>query len=177
MKDILEKIGKEIYSVAKLENSFLEPLDQGIFFVPELAFAYLCGRSIINNKEIIFGSIDVNWKREENIGSGGPTDIILELSNGKCIAIEFKLRDKASAYIKDLAKLSRLPSENYVRLFCVLIDTFTESLPCDGRLSQIESFAGAKIEPIFKPEPFPTKQNWYVKDVSCVMGLWEISNV
>jgi hypothetical protein len=179
IRHILKKIGEQVYDVAVKEDlSLLESSGKGIFFVPELAFAYLCGKSIMENRKKIFGDLDAVWTREVNLGSDGPTDMVIELSSGISIAIEFKLRDTATAYVKDLEKLSRLSGDQYIKTFCALIDTFTKSLPGDGRIAAIESIKpNYKVESILKPNPFATKQDWYAGEVSCVVGFWEVTYI
>ena len=42
---ILNKISEAIYKVAECENRRLEEIaNKGIFFMPEIAFAYTCGK-------------------------------------------------------------------------------------------------------------------------------------
>jgi len=50
----LNKIAEAIYKVAEYENKMLEKVaNEGIFFIPEIAFAYTCGKEIIcSHREI-----------------------------------------------------------------------------------------------------------------------------
>lgn len=143
--------------------------------MPELAFAYACGKEIMSDALNVFGGKKPIWMREVDLGNGGPTDLVIKLENSKDIAIEFKLRDTADAYISDLEKLNKLDSSKYVKVFCALIDTFTSDLDNDGRIKKIESFECATISSVLEPKPsFGVKQDWYKKDVSCVIGIWTV---
>ena len=177
MTEIVKKIGQIIETVARKEDFELTQIsgDKGIFYMPELAFVYHCGKAIMKNKEDVFGTIEVKWKREENIGSGGPTDLLFELPNKKHIAIEFKLRDKANAYLSDIEKLLRLDKDNCVCAFCALVDAFTSKLPLDSRISSVDE--RSDVYSLLEPKPhFPTKQNWYKSEVSCVVGFWGVGD-
>jgi hypothetical protein len=143
--------------------------------MPELAFAYSCGKEIMADRENVFGKLAPKWKREENLGNGGSTDLLFELANGKCIAIEFKLRDRGDAYIRDIEKLLRLNSDKYVIAFCALIDTSSDKVPDDGRVSKVEAFSSVKVLSLLEPKPhFVTKQARYKSETSCVVGFWSI---
>ncbi len=178
MNNILIKIGKVIESVAIQEDAELKEFaSEGIFFMPELAFVYACGKSIMAKRTEIFGELVVKWKREENIGNGGPTDLIFELGKDKCIAIEFKLRDTRHAYIKDIDKLmalKRSDPERFVTAFCALVDTYADQIPDDGRVGAVEAHPSAKVVSLLEPKPhFETIQHRYtLRDVRCVVGFW-----
>ena len=95
----VEEISKKICLIAEKENTELSKIsNEGIFHMPELAFAYLCGKEIMRDKEIYFGDSEVKWIREFDFGNGGPTDLIFEINGNEKIAIEFKLRDTTQAY-------------------------------------------------------------------------------
>ena len=60
------KLFETILEVAKTENDDLKKrFGKGVFFMPELAFAYLCGKSIILEQSSIFGNAEYNWVREK----------------------------------------------------------------------------------------------------------------
>ena len=52
------------------------------------------GKAVMLNAQQIFGGRQVNWLREENIGSGGPSNLVFKLEDGYRIVVEFKMRDK-----------------------------------------------------------------------------------
>ena len=186
MNEILFKIGRVIESVARYDNNALDEISsEGIFFMPELAFVFSCGKAIMLERADVFSGFEVTWKREENHGNGGPTDLVFELKkNGglvQYIAIEFKLRNTWNAYLKDIDKLLTLKNNNpeiYTVAFCALVDTFTRQYPDDGRVGKIEAYdaAKAKVTSLLEPKPyFPTKQTRYpIEPVSCVVGFWSI---
>ncbi len=60
------KIFETILKVAEIENNDLRGnFGKGIFFMPELAFAYSCGKSIMLNQISILGDTEYNWVREK----------------------------------------------------------------------------------------------------------------
>ena len=80
--NISEKIAETIFCVAEKENALLRNLaNDGIFFMPELAFAYECGKAIMSRSKDIFETQSPKWIREIDIGNGGPTDLLFELPN------------------------------------------------------------------------------------------------
>ena len=175
--EIATKISKLIFEVAKQENSTLSSLvKEGIFYMPELAFVYDCGKAIMTNSKTIFGDNTPTWKREEDLGNGGPTDLIFKFKDGKRIVIEFKLRSTSYAYISDIEKLSNLKDNNTLKIFCALIDVFKNKLPDDGRQKAIEDLDEHKVIPILK-ESFPTKSYGYVSPMSCVVALWTVGKI
>ena len=173
---LVEELANIIFKVVDSENSVLSDIaNEGIFFMPELALAYECGKQITMNSEKIFGKNLPVWIREKNLGNGGPTDLLFELRSGHSIAIEFKLRGTSNAYIKDIVKLSKLNSDT-LKLFCSLVDVFDSKLPDDGRQQVIEQLNEHQVRPILKKH-FSTKQNWYSSDVSCVVCIWSIGAI
>jgi len=174
---IANKISQVIVNVAIQENSTLSSLvKEGIFYMPELAFAYDCGKAIMAKSKSIFGDNTPTWLREVGLENGGPTDLVFEFNDGKKIAIEFKLRDTSHAYIRDIKKLSELKDNNTLRIFCALIDVFTDKLPDDGRQKAIEDLKEYKVIEILK-ETFPTKSYGYVSPMSCVVALWTVGDI
>ena len=66
--EIIEKIGSFIYSQAEKENSELLNLgDYGLKKMPELAFAYECGKGLFRLRELILNSSEYTWEREYTI--------------------------------------------------------------------------------------------------------------
>ncbi len=170
-------IAELIYETAYSENAALHDLaNEGIFHMPELAFAYECGKAIIREKVAVFGDVHAKWLREVNLGNGGPTDLVFELENGEKLAIEFKLRNTTKSYENDIIKLCNLKDENINKLFCALIDVFDTKLPDgdDARLHHIENLSDYKVEPILKRD-FKAIQNCYTAPTSCVVCVWLVS--
>lgn len=172
----INRIAQIICSVAESENRELSDLDLGIFHMPELAFAYECGKAIAKESKKIFGETKVEWYRECDLKNGGPTDLVFELDSGYKIAIEFKLRDTTTAYQNDIEKLGRIKEKKCIRLFCALIDVFNHKLPDDGRQADIERLPNYQVKSLHKVT-FETKQNRYVKPVSCVACVWEVGEL
>lgn len=174
---LANELAEIIIEVARREDNALSELaNEGIFHMPELAFAYECGKAIMAQQSMLFAGNTPKWVREKNLGNGGPTDLLFEFSDGKRIAIEFKLRDTSNKYIKDIKKLSRLNDDVTLRIFCALVDVFESELPDDGRQKAVESFEDESVEVIQK-ESFPTKQSWYQSQVHCVAALWTVGNI
>lgn len=171
----MTRIAEIIFETAISEDKELSLIaNQGIFHMPELAFAYQCGKAILKEAHAIFDGLSVTWIREGNLGNGGPTDLVFKLENGDTLAIEFKLRGTATAYKKDIIKLCKIKQPNTSKIFCALIDVFDSKLPDDGRQSYIESMAGYKVTSLLI-KSFKTKQNWYQSKTSCVVGAWSVS--
>jgi hypothetical protein len=183
----LKKIANVIIDVAKREDDELRSINhnKGIFDMPELAFAYQCGKSIMLNRHDVFGEDVPKWEREVDLGNGGPTDLIFRYPNNRTIAIEFKIRDTLHAYRRDINKLLKLDPTTHTCCFCSLIDVFTKHIKTDGlidadkdgRYQETESTAGAKLLRLTNVTPnFPTQQTKYTDDISCVIGLWEVTH-
>lgn len=176
--DTLNKIAEAIYKVAEYENKMLEKIaNKGIFFMPEIAFAYTCGKEIMRSRREIFGTENVRWLREVNLGNGGPSDLVFELNDNKKLVIEFKAAHDHTYYDyhQDIKKLSILKDPNITKVFCALIDTFTSKLPDDGRQRKVTRLQDINVEPIFQ-KSFPTLQNKYVNEISCVVAVWLVKN-
>lgn len=172
----LSKIAEIICKTAVSENTILREIaNEGVFHMPELAFAYQCGKKIMQESNSIFDGSNVKWIREENLGNGGPTDLVFKLENGETLAIEFKLRDTTEAYEKDIIKLCKIKDPKTTKLFCALVDVFTSKLPDDGRQRHIESLPGYLVTPI-KKISFDTLLQIYKSQVSCVACVWSVEN-
>ena len=90
-----EQLFSTILEVTDKENSYLiDHFRQGIFFMPELAFAYMCGKAIMENQTEIFGSNGYEWIREKKYDNNyGIADLVFESPGGGSpeIVIEFKM--------------------------------------------------------------------------------------
>lgn len=167
--------------VAKEEDEKLNILcGEGIFFMPELAFAYACGKAVMEKKTEIFGETIVKWVREQDFGGGGPSDLVFTLTDEKKIVVEFKMRAKLDNYMADIKKLERFDSSSNARIYCALLDPFTDHHTDnihDTRIDQIES-TEVETSPLIRLiTPFPyfrTRQSWYKKEVSCVVAVWSV---
>lgn len=175
---VIERIAEVFANVAMTEDQTLNSLcGEGIFFMPELAFAYACGKAVLANAGSIFPSDNPAWGREVDLGAGGPSDLVLMLPSNKRIVVEFKMRDTVTSYLADIAKLSRIDDDNVARIFCVLLDAFTKELP-DNRVASIQEMSPVPLTPLMEPfQTFPTQQNRYKGEISCVIAVWAIGHV
>lgn len=182
MKKYIEAISKEIISLAIEENRLLLHIEEiqkeklGIFKMPELAFVYECGKRIMMNAENIFGDNIPKWRRELNLGNGGPTDLVFSFTNGSEIAIEFKMVDKLQNYKNDLNKLSKLNNET-IKLFCAVIDISKKSLinldtaeVTDGRVIGLEN----ENLKVVNKKIFKTNYDKYAEEIYALVGVWEL---
>ncbi len=169
---------ESIYDFAADLDKELEDINRkGIFFAPELYVAFGMGKQIMKKKESIFTDAQIEWGREEDLKNGGPTDIIfrnIKNTDKELLAVvELKLRDNYSAYKADIEKLLRLNDNSCKKYFCVLLDSFTTEN--DKRLIDLESEYQGKITRICN-KSFKTNQDWYKKQVYCVLNLYRIEN-
>ncbi len=174
----LKKLAECICKVAEEENNELLEITEnpsnatiGLFHMPELAFAYECGKHIMLNAKEIFGDNVPKWEREINLGNGGPTDLVFIFGDGQKIAIEFKMRDTIDSYKSDITKLSNIQDNNVIKLFCAVVDVFTKDLGKDGRVQGFEDDPNIKNLCL---ENFVTHQTWYKTEVSAVVGVWQL---
>ena len=179
MEPYLQGIVEQILAVVKKENSELLNFAEneinselGIFHMPELAFAYQCGKQVMLHAEKIFGENIPKWGREIGLGNGGLTDLVFIFNDGKKIAIEFKMRTTGEAYIRDIDKLSKIKDVNITRILVAVIDAFAKEPLSDGRVMEIDNDdRSVKLGPI---KVLETKQSWYKREVSAVVGIWKI---
>ena len=185
MEKYIENIATKIVEVAEKENQALMTIAKsglnskiGIFHMPELAFAYECGKQIMQDAKEIFGDNIPQWCRELVLDKKvGPTDLVFVFNDGQKIAIEFKMRDTGDAYHKDLLKLSNIKDHNVTRIFCAIIDTFEKDLQDDGRVIKINDFneeSSFKVKSVGDLKSFKTNQTWYANNVSALVGIWKL---
>ncbi|MBC8400140.1 MAG: hypothetical protein H8E14_01485 [Candidatus Marinimicrobia bacterium] len=176
--DSLKRLAQIFYKVAIQEEVRLIDLcDEGIFFMPELAYAYECGKRIMEQSDHLFDGQIAKWHRELKLKNSGIADQVLELNTEPKhnIVVEFKLRAKINDYYADIDKLAKLNPKNYTRIFCVLLDMFTENIPDDGRIEKIENYKNYNLKALNTPfKQFSTNQHWYKSDVSCVVAAWQL---
>lgn len=156
-------------TVLTIDTDLKATADKGIFFAPELYTAFSIGRDIKKNSESIFIS-PAEWLRETNFGCGGPTDIAFKVDNHHFF-VEVKLRNNISAYKADIEKLRRLDN-NSVKIFCVLLDSFTPQN--DSRITELEKQYSGSLHHIGH-HSFPTWNDWYIKQVFCNLNLYSIT--
>ena len=176
IKNISKNIYNEIVSLALREESLLKRLEKGIFSIPELAFTYEVGKSLVLNQERIFGSKGWQFDREIKIDSNGPTDLILTNNSfDKKILIEFKIKYTYEAYINDIEKLKSYSPDKYLKYFCALIDAFYDKNINDERIKKLNELYNQNF--IWKPKNFEffTTLNYYKKQNVCVVGFWQIN--
>lgn len=179
MERYVQNITDKIVQVAKTENEKLMSISNnainsklGIFHMPELAFAYECGKQIMQNANEIFEGNIPEWCRELVLDkSAGPTDLVFAFEDEQKIAIEFKMRDTEYAYTGDLDKLSNIKDNNVTRIFCAIVDTMEKDLPYDGRVLKIEN--DERTEKLYI-NSFKTNQTWYASSVYASIGVWKI---
>ncbi len=169
----LRQIAKVFAKVAEEEDALLSRLcDKGIFSMPELAYAYDCGKAVMTDAKGIFGETTVTWRREEKVGLGGPCDLRFELSSGSHIFVEFKVRSTSDKYLADVKKLKELKiTDGDFRIFCALSDKFTNE-DIDRRLRTFEEEAreaNCKLTRLHDPFPqFETRPG----KLDCVVAVW-----
>lgn len=191
MEKYIDGIARKIVEVAEEENKQLMAIANndanskiGIFHMPELAFAYECGKQIMQNSNEIFGNNIPKWYREYKLENEGLTDLVFVFDDGQTIAIEFKMRDTGDAYINDLDKLSKFKDHKVTRMFCAIIDTLEKDLPQDGRVDKINAFEenNFKVKKVlsYKTDEFTTfktNQTWYTSNVSALVGIWVLETL
>jgi hypothetical protein len=164
----LYRIATVFSRVAQEEDAQLAKLcKEGIFFMPELAYSYACGKAILSETDAIFGNTKVTWFREYDLfreyglENGGPSDLVFVVPDEKKIVVEVKMIDTLTNYLSDIVKLNKLSPQKHVRIFCALIDLLSDPR-YDARLD-LENAAKKRhaisLEPLIKPFPrFPTMQ-------------------
>jgi hypothetical protein len=156
-------------TVLTIDTELNKTNETGIFFAPELYTAFCIGRDIYHDRLNIFGTQDIQWLREINLGNGGPSDISFKVGNTH-IVVELKLRDTGIAYQADIEKLKRLPATDE-KFFCVLVDTIENKY--DGRLDNLKSQYENEIFNVGH-HSFPTWNNWYSSKVHCHLNLYKV---
>ena len=170
----ISRIAREFLGIAIKNDSLLKRVNNtGIFFMPEIAFAYECGIFIAMNKSGMIESNEHHWLREKNLGLG-PIDCLFlsEDKKGQSLVIEFKMDDTIQAYAKDIEKLHKLNSadHSFIKLFCSLKHLFKGQ-----EEKYIEQMKTTFPEPIklIKSEVFRTNNGVPEKDI-CLYTLWAV---
>jgi hypothetical protein len=176
--NITKNILATIVTVAHEENEQLRKHGKGIFFMPELAFSYLVGKRITSEAIKVFGTQEIQWLPETNIGGGGPSDVVFKMQGQKSVVIEMKMRTGDNAYYSDVCKLSRLPREEYIKIFCAFVDALKKDGRYDARIKRLEKKAKEEqvlIERIGDFECFDTLDDAYSSPIQCVIAAWQVA--
>ena len=175
---ICANIRATIINIALREEAILRQAGKGIFFMPELAFAYDVGKEIYLTRKAVLLDESYEWKREEKVAEGyGIADLIFE--NGKRedrIVFEFKVLSKDYKYKADILKLKELPKEN-LKLFCSLEEVFTKSINDESnrRIKRIAADYKDSISKVGEDFYFSTDlKPRYQQDVVCFVELWRV---
>ena len=124
MNNTIDNIRKTIFQFALEENTELEKVCKyGIFHMPELAFAYKCGKVITENRQTIFNGRDYIWLREREYKNYGIADMVFEPCDKKNpeLVFEFKMDNTWNEYLRDIKKLISLTDNNvgiFRKYFC-----------------------------------------------------------
>ncbi|MDI1324854.1 MAG: hypothetical protein PSV36_19075 [Algoriphagus sp.] len=157
--------------VQSIELELKELNGTGIFFVPELYLAFQIGKTFFTNQKSIFGTEELKWVREKNLGNGGPSDLIFETPN-ETVVFEFKISSTWNSYAADIRKLQRLETRDsmeFHKYFVALIDTFRGKE--DPRLSNLKQELG--VEPIASVT-IPVNYSRYKSEMDCLLALFKI---
>lgn len=173
-----KSISDAILGFAKEENKTLETLNLGIFYIPELAFAYQMGKLIALSGKEYLSADTYRWVRETDLGNWGPTDLIFlnEDKNLPSYAIEFKLDDTYHAYTADIKKLKmpfKQPWDSYTwkKYFCALKWVLSEKQGHTFMETMRTQFAQAELVDFYL---FETIVNAKPKQY-CLYSFWEIN--
>ena len=173
-----ENIYKRVTDLARKEDEKLRKVRKGIFYMPELAFAYSVGKHLYYASRQIFGKSAVDWQREVVIGHGGPSDLVIRLKSGKDgkdLVIEFKMRETWGKYIADIEKLESLDGSEYDRMFVALVDASLSRAAEDVRIVSIQRrYSRLKRLGNGEFQSFRTLQDGHLMDreVLCVIAAW-----
>lgn len=156
--------------VESLESELFQNYKKGIFFVPELHFAFEVGKAIFRDRIEIFGIEQIEWLRETNLGNGGPSDLVFKVGEEWAV-FEFKISDTWKAYEKDIKKLQKLSEiegfkgESY---FVALVDAFPGK--SDGRMDYLRNLD----MPLLGQKSIEVNYSRYVQKVSCELVCIQI---
>lgn len=155
-------------TILTIDTELKSTNEKGIFFAPELYTAFCIGRDIYKDRLNIFGTHDIEWLREFNLGNGGPSDIVFKNTNYH-VVLELKLRNTGYSYQADIEKLKKLPVTDE-KFICVLIDKIPDKY--DGRLDYLKSIYENEIVNVGHYS-FPTWNNRYPK-IDCHLNLYKL---
>lgn len=154
--------------VARREDADVRALSgDGVFSVPELAYAYLVGKEFASRRRFGHGK-EVVWEREKGLGGAGPTDLVLTVDEA-VMAVEFKVRSTYDAYERDVEKLAA--SRAGLGVFCALVDR-SAGAP-DPRIEHVDGLGGV-TRLVRDFEAFPTRTGRYAGSIECVVAAWVV---
>ena len=158
-------------NILSLDKKMKKLNNTGIYYAPELFISFTLGMNMKERSGDIFGSKDVEWLREINVGGGGPSDIVFKAKDGSFLIMEVKLRNKFYAYEADIKKLLRIQKERERShlYFLVLPDNFGKD---DERFTILENKYPLRL---IGAESFWTSGvGLTVNDVYCNLKLYRI---
>jgi hypothetical protein len=158
-------------TVNVIEDDLKQLNNTGIFFAPELFIAFCIGRDIYKNKTEIFGTGEMKWSRELNLGNVGPSDNCFETKDNT-IVIEVKISDTKYSYVSDIIKLKKLTDPKYLKFFCVLIDSLIKKK--DTRPEYLISKKEEQLRWIDEYS-FPTAYSRYSSPTECHLILYQVT--
>lgn len=160
--------------VARREDAELKALGMnGIFDMPELAFAYAVGKEMAGRAQRAFPGQKASWQRELGNQRGGITDLVFGIGDSRPLAVEFKMAARREQYVADVQKLIPLAQDGYDCALCLVVDTFDKE--GDGRIVEMRRALGAALQPVGALHTFETKSPRYVQAVHCIVGVWAVS--
>ena len=175
MDDVVRELYAAAVHVARREDAEVHALTgDGVFSVPELAYAYLVGKEFAQRWAYGKGE-RIDWGREMSLGAG-PTDLVLTGGFGT-VAAEFKVRSTLPKYQADLIKLASAEHEGRPvdrRIFLALVDRFVGK--ADPRIDEIGGGEGAPtLDPVVPDfARFKTTTKHYAGEVECVVAAWRV---
>lgn len=168
--------------VARREDRTLHDLTAtGVFFMPEIAYAYAVGKEMTHRARALFPGERVEWQRELDLKGGGPTDLVLRVGERRPLAVEFKLPAPWPKYVADIAKLRRVHDHHpgrYDLAFCALMDASEAAGVEAGRIDEFEQAIAREgrvvMDRVGPLTPFPTRSPHYKSDLVAIVGVWRV---
>jgi len=175
MQQIIQNLKSVIFRTAEHEDRELNVIcDKGLFFMPELAFAYIVGKEIAKNREQIFGEAGYEWSRENTLEEYGLATVIFESKDAakSSILIQFKMRDTYLSYINDIKDLRKQEVGKYRKLFCAVVEVFEQQH--DAYFRSLKEAFGSEATLIGTTRPFYTWSDKYKQQIVYIIGLWDV---
>ncbi len=163
-----------LFVAHSLDEELRELNNTGVFFVPELHLVFEVGKAIYKNRKAIFGTEDIKWIREKDLGNGGPSDLVFE-TIGKTptenVVLEFKIASTSTTYVADINKLEKLkrPDQKNHLYFVALVDSFQGKE--DPRVKSVFQETGYKP---FYDVSFHTNYSGYKSKIDCIVAFYII---
>jgi hypothetical protein len=168
-----ELLFQTIGNVAKsIEKELASINETGIFFVPELHFAFEVGKAIYKRREEIFGKKDLEWIREKKIGHNGPSDLIFKNDSGS-IVFEFKIADTWNSYENDIKKLQSIidkEGQRFHKFFVAIVNQLKGKQ--DGRIDYLKSLDQSRL----RMDSFEVGySSGYKGKINCVVAVYALN--